>query len=118
VPVGAGDDQIRPFVLCEPDQLSGTRSLLMYDYARTAANAVARQITGDVVDVFLRGRLLAGLTDFDDGDADRLAQEAERILDGTARFARILPADHDVLRAQRGDRVGHDRRDRLVEASP
>jgi hypothetical protein len=93
VPVRAGDDQIRPFVLCEPDQLSGTRSLLMYDYARTAANAVARQITGDVVDVFLRGRLLAGLTDFDDGDADRLAQEAQRILDGTARFARILPAD-------------------------
>ena len=38
----------------------------MYDHPGTAANAVLRQITGDVVDVFLRGRLLAGFADFDD----------------------------------------------------
>jgi hypothetical protein len=78
-------------------QLSRTRSLLMYDHAGTTANAVPRQVTSDVVDVFLSGRLLAGFTDFDDGDAGRLAQEAEAAFDIGAVLASPIPAEFSRL---------------------
>jgi hypothetical protein len=67
---------------------------------------VPRQITGDVVDVFLRRGFLA----FDGRDAGRLLKEWNRVLHRAARLARILPADYDMLRPQCADPVGHDQR--------
>jgi hypothetical protein len=52
VSVSAGDEQIGPFILRQPDQLGRRRSFLMKDHPQAAADAVPRQITGDVVDVF------------------------------------------------------------------
>jgi hypothetical protein len=93
VSVGAGDQQVGMFFLSAPDQLLRARSLLLQHDFRSAFNAMVRQIAGYVVEPVQCGLLVVRPTRLDNGDARRLFQERKCIPHGSARFARILPAE-------------------------
>src|SRR6516162_2906203 len=97
VSVCAGDQQVRPFLLSDPDQLLSSRSLLLQHDFGPAFDAMVRQITGYVVEPSQCGLLFAWPTCFDNGNARCLLQEWKCVPHGSTRFARILPADHNML---------------------
>ena len=107
VPIGAGDQQIGAFFASDPDQLLRARSLLLQHDFGPAFDAMVREITSYIVEPPQCGLLFARPTCFDNGNARCLLQERKCVPHGSARFARILPPDHDMLGSQRVHSLGH-----------
>ena len=108
--VGAGDEQIRTFVLGEPDQERRKRAISVKDDAGTTGDVVTVQITGHVVHALPCGALFSRRAYFHDRNPRSLLEERERVAHDATRFARILPADHNMVCSQHSHPFGADER--------
>lgn len=98
MPIGTGDDQIRPLRRCETDQLVGDPALGMGGDGRTGLHIVSRQVPDHVASMHQWLGFRRCIVDFDDDNGFGALKERQCITQRSTRLPIVLLPDDDAHR--------------------
>src|SRR5262245_12437942 len=95
MPIGARHDQVDVFILDETKQRIRHTHFCRSQSFSDRLDSMSSKIVADVLDA-AHGLITSALNDFDDHDGISYLEDRQRIEDGAASLAHVLPSDRNV----------------------